>query len=75
MKKKNCLIILVVFLIGIATGSLLDFKSNAKASDSDIIQVEKTFAVEYLINSGEAKALRYQAYNIANKRLRECFKL
>ena len=51
MKKKNCLIIFLVFLIGIVIGNLL--------------------GVEYLINSGEAKALRYQAYNIASKRLEE----
>ena len=71
MKKKNCLIIFLVFLIGIVIGNLLNFKNSAKASDSYVIQVEKTFGVEYLINSGEAKALRYQAYNIASKRLEE----
>lgn len=71
MKKKNCLIIFLVFLIGIVIGNLLNLKNSAKASDSDVIQVEKTFGVEYLINSGEAKALRYQSYNIASKRLEE----
>lgn len=69
MRKKNYFFIGAVFLIGIALGNFLNLGNSAKASDSDMTQLEKTFGVEFLINSGEAKALRYQAYNIATERL------
>lgn len=55
MKKKNCLIIFLVFLIGIVIGNLLNFKNSAKASDSYVIQVEKIFGVEYLLIQGKLK--------------------
>ena len=45
MKKKNYFFIGAVFLIGIALGNFLNLGNSAKASDSDMIQLEKTFGV------------------------------
>ena len=58
MRKKNYFFIGAVFFIGIALGNFFNLGNSAKASNSDMIQLEKTFGVEFLINSGEVLDLR-----------------
>lgn len=84
MKKRYYFGVILVFIIGVIFGANLGVDNNrVSASKSDentsFLKTEtyedgKAAGIQWLINSGEAKALRYQTYNIATERLKQLIK-
>lgn len=84
LKKRYYLGLILVFILGIILGANLGVENNrVSATKSDenttLLKTEtyedgKAAGIQWLINSGEAKALRYQTYNIATEKLKQLAK-
>ena len=84
LKKRYYLGIIVTFILGVILGANLG-RENNRVSDTKsdentmLLKTEsyedgKASGIQWLINSGEAKALRYQTYNIATERIKQLAK-